>query len=237
MLTYFAAMWLGEADPLWPHVVLLSVSILAAFVVGAGILLESPKYSTSLHKLATWLVLGGIAIELLCTVLLFVFDERISARQDSVIISQQSRILALQQQTSNCSLSAEDSRQLSTQLARFSGQPAKIVVFPVNFESVWIADQVYGILLNAHWKVEFPERSPSPPGDGFMVQGIFIDRSSDNASAEAANALREALNSNVSMASGSGSAAGMSHAFETTKPLVWVLVGDKPSPLRSWVAP
>jgi hypothetical protein len=212
-------------------------SILAAFTVGIGILLELPKYSTSLHNLATWLVLGGIAIESLCTVLLFVFDERISAKQDSIIISQQSRILALQQQTSNRALSADDSRQLSTQLGRFSGQPAKIVVFPVNFESVWIADQVYGILLNAHWKVEFPERSTTPPADGFMVQGIWVDRSNDNASAEAANALREALNSHVSMASGSGGAAGVSHAFDPAKSLVWILVGDKPSPLRTWIAP
>jgi hypothetical protein len=101
VLTYLGAVWLGEANPPWPHVVLLSFGILAAFTVGIGILLESPKYSTSLHNLATWLVLGGIAIESLCTVQLFVFDERISARQDSIIISQQSRILALQQQTSN----------------------------------------------------------------------------------------------------------------------------------------
>jgi hypothetical protein len=162
---------------------------------------------------------------------------RPSARQDSIIITQQARILALQQQTSNRALSPDDIKQLSDRLASFAGQPAKIVVFPVNFESAWIADQVYGILLNAHWKVQFPERLATAPGEGFMVQGMFIDRSNDDPSAQAADALREALNSRVSTASGSGSAAGMSKAFDPATPLVWILVGDKPSPLRTWITP
>jgi hypothetical protein len=91
MLTYFSTVWAGEADPLWPHAILLSVSIIAAFTVGAGILLESPKYSAAVHRIATWLVLGGIAVESLCTIALFVFDERISGAQQSKIISLQAR--------------------------------------------------------------------------------------------------------------------------------------------------
>jgi hypothetical protein len=65
---------------------------LAAFTVGAGILLESPKYSATVHKVATWLVLGGIAVESLCTVLLFVVDERISNAQQSKIIALETRL-------------------------------------------------------------------------------------------------------------------------------------------------
>jgi hypothetical protein len=68
MATYFSAVWAGEAEPLWPHVILLSVSIFAAFTVGAGILLESPKYSDAVHRVATWLVRkrGAEALEIVC---------------------------------------------------------------------------------------------------------------------------------------------------------------------------
>jgi hypothetical protein len=132
-------------------------------------------------------------------------------------------------------------KKASDALSKFSGQPAKIVVFPVNFESNWIAGEVYGILLNAHWTVPFPEKLAAPPGNGFMVQGIWIDRSNDDASKEAAVALRQALNSTVSQASGApndgNSLAAMAGAFDAAKPLVWILVGDKPTPLQSWVKP
>jgi hypothetical protein len=78
MSTYLSAVLSGTAEPFWPHLLLLSISIAAAFTVGAGILLEAPKYSAAIHRLAIWLVLGGIAVESVCTVFLFVFDERIS---------------------------------------------------------------------------------------------------------------------------------------------------------------
>jgi hypothetical protein len=58
---------------------------LAAFTVGAGIIFESAEYSAATHRVAKWLVLGGIAVESLCTVILFVFDEGISREQQSTI--------------------------------------------------------------------------------------------------------------------------------------------------------
>jgi hypothetical protein len=85
----------GTAEPFWPHFVLLSVSIIAAFAVGFGILLESPKYSAAVHRVATWLVLGGIAVESACTVFLFVFDERISDAQQSKIAALETRLAIL----------------------------------------------------------------------------------------------------------------------------------------------
>ena len=63
---------------------------------------------------------------------------------------------------------------------------------------------------------------------------LFVDHSTDDKSKEAAVALRTALNSTPAQASGTGEMAVLSRAFEKTKPLVWILVGDKPSPLRSW---
>jgi hypothetical protein len=87
ILTYFRATWSGRADPFLPHLALLSLSVLAGIAVGAGILLERPKYSEATHRIATWLVIVGVAIESLCTVSLFVVDERVSNAQQSKIIA------------------------------------------------------------------------------------------------------------------------------------------------------
>jgi hypothetical protein len=92
MLAYLSAAWAGEADPIWPHLVLISLSIIAGFAVGAGIIYEQPAYPPSMHRVATRLVIGGIAVESLCTVSLFVFDERISFAQQSKIIELETQI-------------------------------------------------------------------------------------------------------------------------------------------------
>jgi hypothetical protein len=105
-------------------------------------------------------------------------------------------------------------------------------------ETNWIAGKVYGILLNAYWRVSFPEKLSAPAGKDFIVQGIFIDCSNDDASKEAAISLRLALNPAVGVSSApciKGSTNFDNGAFDQNKPLVWVYVGDKPTPLRSWV--
>jgi hypothetical protein len=115
MLTYFNAVVSGEAEPFWPHVVLLLVSILAAFTVGFGIILESPKYSAAVHRLATWLVLGGIAVESLCTVFLFVFDESISSKQQSTIIALETRLAPR-------AISSQQRDRITEKMKMFAGQ-------------------------------------------------------------------------------------------------------------------
>jgi hypothetical protein len=87
MLMYFSAVWSGTADPFWPHAVLLSLSVLAGIAVGAGIIFEAPKYSSATHRVAILLVIFGVAIESVCTICLFVFDERISQVQSDRIES------------------------------------------------------------------------------------------------------------------------------------------------------
>ena len=145
--------------------------------------------------------------------------------------------IKLKQEIAIRDITPDEMKEASSRLAKFSGQPASILVFPVNFEGVWIADKVYGILLDAHWDVPFPERLTSPPGKGIMVQGIFIDCSKDNASKEAATALRAALSSTVGVSQAPCTAGNFDlGAFDLNKPLVWILVGYKPTPLRSWVA-
>jgi hypothetical protein len=66
----------GSLNPAWPHAILLVTAIVASFSVAAGIVLENPKWS-----LANVLVVGGVAIEAICTLLLFGFDEGMSQVQ------------------------------------------------------------------------------------------------------------------------------------------------------------
>jgi len=162
------------------------------------------------------------AVSAACAVALFWLN-----RQDAIRLKQE---LAVRD------ITADEMKEASSKLTRFSAQPARIAVFPVNFEGVWIADKVYGILLDAHWDVQFPDRLSAPPGKGLMVQGILIDCSRDAASKEAATALRAVLNSTVGTSQVPCNAGNFdSGAFDRSKPLVWILVGDKPTPLRSWV--
>jgi hypothetical protein len=90
----------GGLLPGWPHFWLLFVSVLASFAVGAGIIGERPKYSPRVHTFAFCLVMGGIAVEALCTILLFVFDEGISQSQQSIIIGLDNALLNEQRITS-----------------------------------------------------------------------------------------------------------------------------------------
>jgi hypothetical protein len=114
MLTYLSALFSGTTEPFWPHLILISGSVLAGIAVGAGILLESNEYSTSVHRLANWLVIVGVVIESVCTVCLFVFDEGISG-------AQQSKIIALETKHLDRSKILEPwSKNLSRSLARLS---------------------------------------------------------------------------------------------------------------------
>jgi hypothetical protein len=76
----------GSFDASWPHIVLLSVAIIASIAVAIGIVMESPHWS-----IANVLVVGGVAIEAICTILLFGFDEGISQSQQAKIIAMQAR--------------------------------------------------------------------------------------------------------------------------------------------------
>jgi hypothetical protein len=204
--------------------------IVATAIVWFGVYLEREKFSKETQNIGWKVLLAGLGAEVLLSAFLWSVDTGISNKL-------RSELLEVRQRTANRDITPDEMKDTSAKLTRFSGQPAKIVIFPVNFESAWIADAVYGILLNAHWDVSFPARLSAPPGNGFMVQGIFIDRSNDDASKEAATALREALNSTVAQAGVAGTGNSVSGAFDPTKPLVWIFIGGKPTPLRSWVKP
>src|SRR4029077_19635229 len=54
MLTYLSAALSVGVSPFWPHLILLSVSVLAGVAVGAGIIFEAPEYSAATHRKAKW---------------------------------------------------------------------------------------------------------------------------------------------------------------------------------------
>jgi hypothetical protein len=115
MLTYVSEFTSGGLEPFWPHFWLLSVSVLASFSVGAGIIFESPKYSTSINQAATCLVICGVIIEAVCTIALFVFDEGISS-------SQQSKIIALETRLAPRFISVDGRNRIAEKMKQFSGQ-------------------------------------------------------------------------------------------------------------------
>lgn len=87
MSAYLSHFFSGGVDPTWPHAILLTITVLASFAVAAGIIFESPKYSESVHRVAMWAVIGGVAVEAACTITLFVFDEGIgNAQQEKIIV-------------------------------------------------------------------------------------------------------------------------------------------------------
>jgi hypothetical protein len=223
MLTYASGFISGDLNPFWPHFILLSLSVLASIVVAFGIIFESPKFEEATHRIAMWLVIVGVAIEAVCTICLFVFDEGISRRQNGEIIR-------LRQQVANRDLSEEETKTIAARLSVFAGQQVEISIYPVNFESNWISGKVYGLLLEARWNIGPPQQLSMPP-NGLLVQGILIEATADPASQAAAKAAFEALKPTV--------ASGLFHPSPLSnpeKPRVWIFIGDKPAPLRTWVA-
>jgi hypothetical protein len=131
ILTYISGLWAGTEDPFWPHLILLSGSVLAGIAVGAGILYERPKYSEAVHGVATWLVIVGVAVESVCTICLFAIDERISG-------TQQSTIIGLDKEIAPRRLSDEQQKQLGQWLTPFAGKTARVSSYALDFEAAWL---------------------------------------------------------------------------------------------------
>lgn len=218
----------------WAHTLLIGGCVIGGVLVGVGIIKEAEKWSFPVI-----LVLIGVILEAIFMIALFVYDENITHEQQSVILTQNKEIIGLRKLTAARDITLDDVKRASAKLVKYSCQPAKIVVFPVNFESDWIAGRVYEILLDAHWKLMPPERLSAAPGNGgFMVSGIWVDHSDDQKSLEAADDLRNVLNSTIAVTGGRREGPGVvPGTFDPTSPIVWIFVGDKPVPLSSWVTP
>jgi hypothetical protein len=224
--------------------VLLGGTFFSEVVVAIAILAES-KFDTCKGWIIAISMVAGISVGVYCTIALFTYDESISAEQqlkiadlDAQLVARTKELLAVRRLTADRTFTVEERKSVISALSAFSGQQAKIVVFPVNFESSFAADQIFSALSNAHWRVDPPEKLFKPP-NGSLTQGIDIIPADDIPSLNAANALFEALKTTGVSGHeepGKQSIPDMS-LFDHSKPMVWVFVGDKPNPLLDWIKP
>jgi hypothetical protein len=180
MPAYLSHFFSGGVDPTWPHAILLTITVLASFAVAAGIIFESPKYSESVHRIAMWAVIVGVAVEAACTITLFVFDEGISNVQ-------QEKIVALETRLAFRSLSDEQFDDVVEQMTPFKGQQFQIVTYWKNPEAVAIMARIYEAITKAGWVYDKPENVLLIVGVEAGVL-LWFDKRSESAS-KAANRL------------------------------------------------
>jgi hypothetical protein len=146
-------------------------------------------------------------------------------------------LLAERQHTANRDIAPEEQNAISQKLKAFAGQHGRIEIFPVTFESRFLAAQIEGILINAKWTMPpSPKLLTAPPIT--TVQGVGIFSTPDEQSKAAAKELFRLLAPTA--AGGVLIPPGPPKTSRTElpnpeNPRVVVLVGDKPTPLRSWV--
>ena len=204
----------------------------------------SEDWASKLYDLANWGLIVGLIVGVVSTVVLVwmgnVKEEYLkrdlaatherAARAEERAAKAERELLEERQHTANRDITPEDQRAISRELKVFAGQHAEIDLFPVNFESRWVAGQISGILLNAKWDIPPVDvRMLSKPPDP-MVQGVLIRSTGDKKSKAAATELYRLLGNTV--ASGVFDPAPLPNP---ERPQIWILVGDKPTPLRSWV--
>jgi hypothetical protein len=187
MYTYVSALLSGSADPFWPHVVLISGSVLAGIAVGAGIIMESERWS-----LAILLVVVGVGVESICTIGLFGFDERISKAQQSVIEAQRSEIISLEKRLAFRSLTDEQFSDLVDQVKGTGAQTFQVITYWRDEEALAIANRVADALIKAGWTIDQPKAFTALVG---VEAGIWVsyDGRADKKVGAAANALVYAL--------------------------------------------
>jgi hypothetical protein len=160
MLRYVSGFFSGGLDPFWPHVVLLSASVLASIAVGVGIIFERPKYSPAVHRVAFWLIVIGIAVEAVCTIFLFAFDEGISRSQNDKIITLERRVAQRVIDGPNFKKSLEGKPKA----------PVEIMYPKDDFEAFTLANQLRFVLIFSGWQASEPV--PVPPSDNPRLMNL-----------------------------------------------------------------
>jgi hypothetical protein len=164
-------------------------------------------------------------------------NELKAAELSKLLTDERTARVNLERRTANRWLEPDTFHAISAAMSKFAGQPAEVVVFPVNIETQGIARLVQGILENAKWKMsnlrmlkeppDVPVMAGGPPAP-LMVMGVFVQSTGDPQSQEAGRALWKALSSTA--ASGI-----MSQTPLLGPPRVFVFIGEKPSALSIWV--
>jgi hypothetical protein len=128
----------GEMSPGWPHFWLLTVSVLGSVAVAWGIIREAEKA----WSLTTLLVVGGVAVEAICTLLLFGFDEGISSKQQKTIEAQRDQIISLERQIAPRRFSPDDQKYFGSWLSSFKGKSVRVTSYMLDFEAAWFGQEI-----------------------------------------------------------------------------------------------
>jgi hypothetical protein len=140
-------------DAVETHEWLIGVCIAGSLAVGFGILLESWPPKSLKAKIAMGLVIGGVVVEALFTILLFVFDEGISSSQQKVISAQQSKIIALETRLAPRIISEAQKLELIAKLKSFDGGLEFDAAVEIHDnEQVQLLSSLMDILTKAAWK-------------------------------------------------------------------------------------
>lgn len=135
-------------DPV--RVWLLGGDIIATFAVGFGIIWEHGP--PEVRKIANWLVLGGIIAETFCSVWLFVHDGNISADQQSVIRSQNDKIIALERRLAPRIISETQKEAMVAKLKPFAGTEFDAATDMHDNEQTLLLSSLLDVLHKAGWK-------------------------------------------------------------------------------------
>lgn len=193
--TFIQSVFSGSTEPGLTHAWLIGLCVLGSLAVAFGIILESWPPRSLREIVATILVIGGVIFEGAFTVVLFVFDEAISHRQEATIESQRSEIIALENRLAARSLSDTQASSIVGRLRSFAPLSFQIIPYWEDKESHDIAERIARILGTMDWKLENPTRFTMLAG---VIAGVVVNvdgRASDNAR-NAAKELASALTDN-----------------------------------------
>ena len=206
----------GSFDPFWPHAILLTSAIVASFAVAIGIVLENPKWS-----LANALVVGGVAIEAVCTLLLFGFDEGISTAQTD-------KIASLTQQLAPRTLTAEQASRITAAIAPYPKTPYDLAVDPSAEANFMFA--IIGAFANADWnRVPYPGSNTAfPLGLGIIITHPGLQIRIDGSRQERFLAVAIALSNGFAAAGYSAPLIMEYPGSETAPDAIHVEIGRKP---------
>lgn len=174
MYSYISQFFGGALDPAWPHIVLITGTVVGGALVGLGVVLEAPK----ILSIPVAAVIVGVVIEAACTLLLFGFDEGISTSQQSQIAvatdratdagfdaalannaaaeanehaaQLESENLKLEAQIQPRRLTTDDIAKLKAAVTPFSNRQISVWSYGLDLEGRFLATQILSALNEAH---------------------------------------------------------------------------------------
>ena len=141
------------------HAYLIIFCVFATYVCVRGIRWES-RGPLSVHSVAGKLVIWGVAIEAICTIALFVFDEVISfsqkehiGAQQVIIRDQNEKIIALERRLAPRVISDAQKDEMTAKLKRFAGTEFDAATGMHDNEQTWLLSSLLEVLGKAEWRL------------------------------------------------------------------------------------